>query len=69
MDNVEKIYFSRKNYYLLLDVIFEHFSKEFQYTINDYEETLCLEVMKHIYGTSPKKTNNVKITEQLGTKS
>lgn len=65
MDNVEKIYFSRKNYYLLLDVIFEHFSKEFQYTINDYEETLCLEVMKHIYGTYPKKPNNVKITDHI----
>ena len=54
---IYNLFFSQNNYKLLLSVVFDHLVNEYDYTIKEDEEELCIQVMNHIYKNSaPKKT-------------
>lgn len=64
-NNVEKIFFSMKNYNLLFDVINQHFKSTLEYNIGEDEKNLLMEVMEYIYESSPPKPQNIKIMEHI----
>ncbi len=65
MDNVEKIFFTNKNYNLLLEVIYGHFQKEFDYSIDSSEEQLCLHVMQNVFSKFGSKPDDVRMMDHI----
>ena len=55
-DKIFNVFFSQNNYKVLLSVVYEHLMNEYDYSIGDDEEELCVKIMEHIYNNSePKK--------------
>ena len=65
---VYNLFFSEKNYYNVMGVIYEHINENYDFTISEEEETLCSELMKYIYTNSKPRepsTSPINYTKAL----
>ena len=57
-NKIYNLYFSQKNYRVLLSVVFDHMIAEYDYEIGKNEEELCVAVMEHIIKNSEPKISS-----------
>ena len=60
-DKIFNVFFSQNNYKVLLSVVYEHLINEYDYSISEDEEELCVKVMEHIYKNSQPKKNTTSL--------
>ena len=64
-NKIYNLYFSQKNYRVLLSVVFDHMIAEYDYEIGKNEEELCVAVMEHIIKNSEPKTPDISIRDYM----
>jgi hypothetical protein len=64
-NKVFNVFFSQNNYKVLLSVVYEHLINEYDYSISDDEEELCVKVMEHIYKNSEPKKDTTSIIDYV----
>ena len=64
-NTIYNIFFSQKNYRVLLSVVFEHLTNEYDYQIGKDEEELCVTIMEHIIKNSEPKQQGVSIKDYI----
>tara|TARA_B100000678_G_scaffold291086_1_gene306145 strand:+ start:569 stop:2215 length:1647 start_codon:yes stop_codon:yes gene_type:complete len=64
-DKIFNVFFSQNNYKVLLSVVYEHLMNEYDYSIGDDEEELCVKIMEHIYNNSEPKKNTTSVIDYV----
>ena len=64
-NKVFNVFFSQNNYKVLLSVVYEHLINEYDYSISDDEEELCVKVMEHVYNNSKPKKDTTSIIDYV----
>jgi len=64
-NKVFNVFFSQNNYKVLLSVVYEHLINEYDYSISDDEEELCVKVMEHVYKNSKPKKDTTSIIDYV----
>jgi len=64
-DKIFNVFFSQNNYKVLLSVVYEHLQNEYDYSIGDDEEELCVQVMEHIYNNSEPKRDTTSTMDYV----
>ena len=64
-NKVFNVFFSQNNYKVLLSVVYEHLINEYDYSISDDEEELCVKVMEHVYNNSKPKNDTTSIIDYV----
>jgi hypothetical protein len=64
-NKIYNLFFSQKNYRVLLSVIFEHFQNEYEYEIGKDEEELCVTIMEHIIQNSEPRKPDTSLRDYI----